>query len=154
MVLPAFSKDYSSPADQAWRTGEGPYQGTLGPNRSADTDPTAFTNRFVTELRSNPDYKNFYSKNIFSSDTAKASQDKINTSSTEDSATFKNPLDNTFANDFLSKYSEGVARGLIEEDRAVRPDNLARLTTEPATAASSAKDPNTANKFPSQGVAI
>jgi hypothetical protein len=150
----SFSKDYTSPADQAWRTGKGPDRGTLGPNRRADTDSTSFKDSFVSKLRDNPGYKNFYNGSIFSADTAAASQQKIDEQSNTADSTFKDPGDTSIANDFLTKYSEGVNRGLIEEDRAVKPDNLARLTSEPAAAGASEKDPNTINKFPSQGVSI
>jgi len=152
--LQSFSKDHTSPADQAWRTGKGPDRGTLGPNRRADTDSTSFKDSFVSKLRDNPGYKNFYNGSIFSADTAAASQQKIDEQSNTADSTFKDPGDTSIANDFLTKYSEGVNRGLIEEDRAVKPDNLARLTSEPAAAGASEKDPNTINKFPSQGVSI
>jgi hypothetical protein len=150
----SFSKDYTSPADQAWRTGKGPDRGTLGPNRRADTDSTSFKDSFISKLRDNPGYKNFYNGSIFSADTAAASQQKIDEQSNTSDSTFKDPGDTSIANDFLTKYSEGVSRGLIEEDRAIGPDNLARLTSEPAAAGASEKDPNTINKFPSQGVSI
>jgi hypothetical protein len=150
----SFSKDYTSPADQAWRTGKGPDRGTLGPNRKTDTDPESFKDSFVSKLRDNPGYKNFYNGSVFSADTAELSQQKINDESKTTNATFKDPNDTNLANDFLTKYSEGVSRGLIEEEDAVTPDNLARLTGEPAAAGASEKDPNTVNKFPSQGVSI
>lgn len=150
-----FSKDYTSPADQAWRTGSSPYQGTLGPYRSAESNPNAFKNSFVADLRKdNPDYKNFYSGNVYSAETAAQSQQKINTAAETDTSTFKDPGDKTIADDFLKKYSEGVSRNLIEEDRAVKPENLKELTSEPAAAMISSKDPNTVNKFPSQGVGV
>ena len=154
MLRNPFSKDYTSPADQAWRTGESPDQGTLGPYRKSDQDPNSFRNSFVTKLRHNPDYKTFYSGNIYSADTAEASQQKINTAAQTAEATFKDPGNNTLANDFLAKYSQGIDRGLIEEDRAIKPENLDNLTTEPAAARISSKDPNTVNKFPSQGVSV
>jgi len=150
----SFSKDYTSPADQAWRTGESPDRGTLGPNRKADTDPTSFKDTFVSKLRDNPGYKNFYNGSVFSADTAAASQQKINEESKTSDSTFKNPNDTRLANDFLTKYSEGVNRGLIQEEDAVTPDNLKAFTSEPAAARISEKDPNTVNKFPSQGVSI
>ena len=150
----SFSKDYTSPADQAWRTGKGPDQGTLGPNRQADTDPTSFKDSFVSKLRDNPGYKNFYNGSVFSADTAAASQQKIDEQSNTADSTFKNPGDTSIANDFLTKYSEGVNRGLIQEEDAVTPDNLKAFTSEPAAARINEKDPNTVNKFPSQGVSI
>jgi hypothetical protein len=150
----SFSKDYTSPADQAWRTGKGPDRGTLGPNRKADTDPTSFKDSFVSKLRDNPGYKNFYNGSIFSADTAAASQQKIDEQSNTSDSTFKDPGDTSIANDFLTKYSEGISRGLVQEEDAVRPENLAKFTSEPAAARISDKDPNTVNKFPSQGISV
>lgn len=148
MVLSPFNKDYSSPEDQAWKKGWSPYNETLGPNRASDADPKAFTNRFVSSLRSkNPDYRDFYNQNVFSADEAKQSQSNIDRAYNSFNAQFKNKDDNYIANDFLAKYSSGVDRGLIEPDRAVFPDSLARLVTQPATAGSSVKDPNTVGKF-------
>ena len=150
----SFSKDYTSPADQAWRTGKGPDRGTLGPNRRADTDSTSFKDAFVSKLRDNPGYKNFYNGSIFSADTAAASQQKIDEQSNTSDSTFKDPGDTSIANDFLTKYSEGISRGLVQEEDAVRPENLAKFTNEPAAARISDKDPNTVNKFPSQGISV
>lgn len=150
----SFSKDYTSPADKAWRTGESPDRGTLGPNRKADADPNSFKDTFVSKLQDNPGYKNFYNGSVFSADTAAASQQKIDEQSKTTDSTFKSPNDTRLANDFLTKYSEGVNRGLIQEEDAVTPSNLNAFTSEPAAARISEKDPNTVNKFPSQGVSI
>ena len=150
----SFSKDYTSPADQAWRTGEGPDKGTLGPNRKSDTDPNSFKDAFVSKLRDNPGYKNFYNGSVFSADTAAVSQQKIDDESKTSDSTFKNPGDKSLADDFRTKYVEGVSRGLIQEEDAVTPDNLKAFTSEPAAARINEKDPNTVNKFPSQGVSI
>ena len=150
----SFSKDYSSPADQAWRTGKGPDRGTLGPNRSADIDPTSFKDNFVAKLQDNPGYKNFYNGSVFSADTAAASQQKIDEKAKTTSSTFKNTGDDILAADFRTKYVEGVSRGLVQEEDAVTPDNLKAFTSEPAAARISDKDPNTVNKFPSQGISV
>ena len=150
----SFSKDYTSPADQAWRTGKGPDRGTLGPNRKSDTDSNSFKDAFVSKLRDNPGYKNFYNESVFSDDTAELSQQKINDKSKTPDALFKDPNDTDLANAFLTRYSEGVSRGLIQEEDAVKPENLAKFTNEPAAARISDKDPNTVNKFPSQGISV
>ena len=152
MAFKSFSKDYTSPSDQAWRDGKSPDNSTLGPYRSLSTD--SFKNKFVSELSKNPDYKNFYSGQVFGSDIAQKSQEKINNASRSSEASFVDDRNNQLANDFLAKYSEGVARGLVEEDRAVFPENLAKLVTENATSGSNLKDPNTASQFPSQGVSV
>lgn len=144
-----FQKEYDSPADQAWRTGKSPYSGTLGPNRTADS----IKNPFAAKIKDNPDYQNFFADRTFNK-VFQQSQSKIDAAATSDAPGFENPGDNSFAQSFLNSYKQGVMRGLIEEDRAVRPENLARLTTEPGNAGTSQRDPNTASKFPNQGVSV
>jgi hypothetical protein len=146
-MLPRYSKSSDSPADQAWREGKSPYSGTLGPNRTA----ADFTDAFVAKLRDNPDYNSFYTGSNFTQDVANQAQQKIDYSAQTYTPTFSNPNDNPFANDFLSKYTEGVARGLISEEDRVGPDKLAMLASQPATAGSSQKSPNTVAKFPGEG---
>lgn len=146
-MLPSFSKSDSSPKDQTWREGKSPYSGTLGPNRTT----ADFTDSFVAKLKDNPDYENFYGGSSFNQETANASQQKINQSATSSDPLFSNPADNPFAKDFLSKYSQGVQRGLISEEDRVGADKLSILASQPATAGSSEKSPNTVNQFPGQG---
>lgn len=146
-MLPPFSKSSSSPQDQTWREGKSPYSGTLGPNRAA----ADFTDAFVSKLKDNPGYENFYGGSNFNQETAQKSQQKINQSATTQEPAFLNPDDNPFAKDFLSKYSEGVTRGLISEEDRVGPDKLSILAAQPATAGSSEKNPGTTNQFPGQG---
>ena len=150
----SFSKDYTSPADQAWRTGKGPDRGTLGPNREADTDSTSFKDNYVAKLQDNPGYKNFYNGSVYSSDAASKSQQQIKDQSKRTTSTFKDSGDKSLADAFRTKYVEGVSRKLIQEEDAVTPGNLKAFTSEPAAARISEKDPNTVNKFPSQGVSI
>jgi len=47
-----------------------------------------------------------------------------------------------------------IERGLIEPERAITKEGLARLTSQPATFGSNQSDPNTASKFPNQGVSV
>ena len=68
--------------------------------------------------------------------------------STAAAAHFANEGDNSFARDFLMKYSEGVQRGFVAAEEAVGPDRLARIASQPATAASNESSPETAGKFP------
>lgn len=145
-MIPLFSKSNTSPTDQAWREGKSPYSGTLGPNRTA----TDFTNAFVSRLKDNPDYNDFYTGSNFTQDTANLAQQKIDMSSQSFNPVFANPADNPFANDFLAKYTQGVSRGLISEEDRVGPDKLAMLASQPATAGSSQRSPNTVSKFPGE----
>lgn len=158
MVSNPYTKDYSNPEDQAFRAGIRPGENArLGPNQGAITDPKDFASKFVN-LRFNPDARaNLWNTNVFGADTASASQGKIDTAATTDSPSFSNPEDNKLASAFLQKYSGpsgAIERGLIESDRAITKEVLARLTTQPATFGSSQRDPNTVSKFPSQGVSV
>lgn len=156
-MLPPFSKRYDNPAERAFRAGDRPGDtNQLGPNPTPVTDPKDFANAFVQQ-RFNPDKKTFWSNSIFSSDTAEQSQQKIDVAAGSDFGNFKDPRDTQFVNDFLMKYSGpggAIERGLVEPDRAITKESLARLVSQPGTAGASQRDPNTASKFPSQGVAI
>ena len=144
----------SNPLDEAWRAGESPYRGTLGPNRESASDPASFRNGFVAGVKDSPKFSNFFNEGTFSSETAQRSQEKLNQASQNIWANFKNPADNEFADDFLRKYSEGVVRGIIGEQDAVDPKNLAYLVSEPATSGSNEKSQETVGKFPNQGVQV
>ena len=148
MVMQPFSKSYGGPAEQAWREGQPAYAGTLGPYPSSATDPESFKNGFVEKMRANPDSKNFYNNSVFGRDIADQSQAKIDAASKTDQPSFTNPGNNELAKDFVSKYSQAIERGLIEEDRAVTRDGLARIASQSATEGSSERDPNTTSKFP------
>lgn len=148
MAFKTFSKNYTSPSDQALREGRPADNSTLGPYRVTGTD--SFRNKFVSDLKKNPDFPGFYQQ-AFGAETAQASQNKIDTAYQSREASFVDDRNNKLANDFLAKYSQGVARGLVEEDRAIFPENLARLVTENATDGSNLKDPNTTNRFPGEG---
>jgi hypothetical protein len=157
MVAPLFNKRFEDPQDQAFREGRRPGDNNrLGPNQTAITDPKDFANAFV-QMRFNPDSKNLWNTSVFSSDTAAASQQKIDSAGSTDYPAFSDERDNTFAWDFLNKYSGpggAIARGLVEPERAVTKEGLARLMTQPAAFGSTQKDPNTVNKFPNQGVSV
>jgi hypothetical protein len=153
MVVPFFSKR-SNVFDEAFRTGVRPGEkNQLGPNPVPITDPKDFANVFV-QKKFNPGSKDFYPSGIFSAETAGLSQDKINSAASTDFANFRDPNDNKFANDFLMKYSGpggAIERGLVEQDRAVTKEGLAKMVTQPATFGFNFKDPNTASQFPGQG---
>ena len=68
---------------------------------------------------------------------------------------------NEFARNFLDKYSLQLGgtdsaedKGLIEEDRIVRPENLSQISSQPAAGGNAIQDPNVAGKFPSQEVNV
>ena len=147
----------SNPLDEAWRAGESPYRGTLGPNRESASDPASFRNGFVAGVKDSPKFSNFFNEGTFSSETAQRSQEKINQASRNIWANFKNPADNKFADDFLAKYSEGITRRIIAREHAVDPTDLnalASLVSEPAPSGSNEKSQETVGKFPNQGVQV
>jgi len=143
-----FSKNFTQ-ADEVFRSGKGPYSGTLGPNRTAD----ALRDGFVADLKKNPGYANFYSNRTFA-DIAPQSQAKIDAASKTDEPSFDNPGDQSFASAFLKNYQQGISRGLVESDKAITSGRLASISTQAAAAASMEKDPNTLGKSPSQGVSL
>ena len=152
------SKKYTNPRDQAWREGKGPYKGSLGQNKTPD-DP--LRDPWTAEMRDNPDWRNFASDAYtFPGDTAAAAQAKIDNAAWEPRPNFTNPGDNAFAQNFLNSYLErgdgnsAEGRGLIEEDRIVRPENLDQVATSLATSGNAKSDPNVVGEFPRDDVAV
>jgi hypothetical protein len=145
MALPPFSRRFDDPADRAFREGRRPGdRSQLGPYPSAITDPRDFANAFISK-KNNPIGDGFWQQ-VFSQDAADASQEKINTAFKFGEPNFPGPM-NALAKDFLFKYSGpggAIERGLIEQDRAVSRDNLARFVQEPAASRINSKDQNTA----------
>lgn len=152
MAAPIFNTRKESPSDLAWRKGESPYRGTLGEFKKSDTDPTSFRDVWVSKMKDNPEYRDFYSSAQFPDETAALSQDKINVSSQSAYSSFPDPNNKLKADRFLDAYSAAVQRGIIEQDKAVLPENLAYLTTESAT--SRINDENVKGEFPSKGVSL
>jgi len=123
-----YSQDYTGPADQARRAGKSPDVGILGPNPKSASDPNSFKNDFISRYKLNPDSKTFYSQGIFSGATADLSQQKYDEA--DGTPYFANLNDQTLANDFITKYSTGIARGLIEEDRAITASSVDQFRTK------------------------
>jgi len=152
------SKDFSNPRDKAWREGKSAYAGSIGPNKDFDNE---LTDQWAAKWRDSPVAKNFYTDSYtFPGDVANAAQAKIDSSVGVFEPAFTNPGDNEFSKTFLKGYldkgdgNSAEGKGLIEEDRIVRPDNLAQLSTTPATSASAERDINVAGRFPSQDVSV
>lgn len=154
-ISPRFSIR-SNPLDEAFREGTRPGDDNrLGPNPDFITDPQKFANSFVNQ-KFNPKSEGFWNQ-VFSAETAGLSQDKINAAASTDEPNFPSYVVNQDARNFLIKYSGpggAIERGLVEPDRAITKEVLARMTTQTATDGSSFSDPNTANRFPSQGVSV
>ena len=130
--------------DEKFLSGDSAYEGTLGPNKSAE-----LTSKYAGQLRkTNPRQPTFDSDSRTFPDVAPASQQKIDDLRFTDVPSFGNPGDNSFAQTFLEKYRDGVVRGFIAPEDEIRPENLDRIISQDAYAASMERSPNTAGKFP------
>ena len=132
----------TSNREEIFSTGKSAYEGTLGPNKSADR-----LSRFAGDLkRTNPRQPTFDSDGRTFPAIAPQSQQKIDDLAFTSVPTFANPGDNSFAQIFLDAYRDGVNRGLINDE--VGPQNLSTIMSQDAYAASMERSPNTAGKFP------
>ena len=135
-----------TPADKAAFQGKNPANRTTGPNTVGEIqDPWRGT------LDNNPLNDDFYQSSYTFSGEAPEVQKKLDGLQFEYGNAFEEG-NNQFAADFLNKYYND--RGLIEEDRIVRPENLSQIATETATRANAIQDQNVAGKFPSQEVNV
>ena len=145
------------PQDKAVKGGKQAAGYLTGPTRTARNFQQP--NPLVTEfLKNNPKQESFYQ--MFSGDDAQRAQFEIDNKVGFYGNTFEG-ANNNQAQVFLSKYYSALggantteAKGLIEPDRIVRPENLAQLSSQPATGGGGVQDPNVAGKFPSNSVAV
>ena len=144
-----------TPTDKVAFQGKNPANRTTGPNTAGGLqDPWRGT------LDTNPLNDDFYQSSYTFSGEAPEVQKKLDGLQFEYGNAFEEG-NNEFAANFLSKYSRTLGgsnsaedKGLIEEDRIVRPENLSQIATEPATRANAIQDQNVAGKFPSQEVNV
>ena len=135
-----------TPADKVAFQGKNPSNKTTGPNTVGELqDPWRGT------LDTNPLNDDFYQSSYTFSGEAPEVQKKLDGLQFEYGNAFEEG-NNQFAQEFLSKYYND--RGLIEEDRIVRPENLSQIATQPAASSNAIQDPNVAGKFPSQEVNV
>ena len=144
-----------TPADKIAFQGKNPANKTTGPNTTGGLqDPWRGT------LDNNPLNDDFYQSSYTFSGQAPEVQQRLDGLQFEYSNAFEEG-NNQFAANFLSKYSRTLGgtdsaedKGLIEEDRIVRPENLSQIATQPAASGNAIQDPNVAGKFPSQEVNV
>ena len=140
------NRKLKTPADKAVFQGKNPSNKTTGPNTAGGLqDPWRGT------LDTNPLNDDFYQSSYTFSDQAPGVQQKLDGLQFEYGNAFEEG-NNQFAQNFLNKYYND--RGLIEEDRIVRPENLSQIATQPAAGGNAIQDPNVAGKFPSQEVNV
>ena len=145
------------PQDKAVKGGKQAAGYLTGPTRTARNFQQP--NPLVTEfLKNNPKQESFYQ--MFSGDDAQRAQFEIDNKVGFYGNTFDG-ANNNQAQVFLTKYYSALgggntteAKGLVEPDRIVRPENLAQLSSQPAAGVSGVQDPNVAGKFPSNSVAV
>ena len=145
------------PQDKAVKGGKQAAGYLTGPTRTARNFQQP--NPLVTEfLKNNPKQESFYQ--MFSGEDAQRAQFEIDNRVGFYGNTFEGQNNNQ-AQVFLTKYystlggdNSAEGKGLIEPDRIVRPENLAQLSSQPATDVSGVQDPNVAGKFPSNSVAV
>ena len=144
-----------TPADKVAFQGKTPANKTTGPNTAGDLqDPWRGT------LDTNPLNDDFYQSSYTFTGQAPEVQKKLDGLQFEYGNAFE-PGNSDFARNFLNYYTaarggsdSAEAKALIEEDRIVRPENLAQLSSQPAAGGNAIQDPNVAGKFPSQEVDI
>jgi hypothetical protein len=122
-----FSQDYTKPDAQALRDGKQVSAGTTGPYSPAQSDPTAYKNQFISQLKKNPPSQQFYSQ-VFSAKDAEESQGRIDALS--DTSNFSNPGDQSLAKDFLTKYTQGGERGLLPQDQMITRQTIAAFQSQ------------------------
>ena len=152
MAAPIFRTRYDNAAEKAWREGRGPAEfNQLGPNPEGPFDPKGLKSKFVSQ-KDNPDPRAFVSSR-FDDETADRSREKISTMSMTDYPLFTrrdgsaDDVTNDTAISFLQKYAKSP---FIEN----KISSQSIIASEEATAGSNERSPNTAGKFPSQGVGV
>ncbi len=152
------SKKSTNKRDQVVRAGKSPYGGSIGPNKSFDD---ILRSQSAAMFRDSPVAPNFYNDAYtFPGETAAASQQKLDDSAWDRKPRFENSGDNAFAQNFLNNYldrgdgNSAEGRGLIEEDRIVRPENLDQVATSFAASGNAKSDPNVVGEFPRDDVAV
>ena len=154
VVLTNLNRRLENPADKAVQEGKPIAKFITGPTRSAQDfqSPDPFLGKFKNNPRSDSFYQLF--------DDPAVSQADIDNRVGFYGNTFEGE-NNVRAQEFLSKYHANLGgantaegKELIEPDRMVRPENLAQLSSQPASAASGLQDPNVTGRFPSNSVAV
>ena len=147
----------NSPQEKAVKGGKQAAGFLTGPTRTARNfqQPNPLVSEF---LNNNPKQESFYK--MFSGPEAEQAQFEIDNRVGFYGNTFDG-ANNNQAQVFLTKYYSALgggntteAKGLVEPDRIVRPENLAQLSSQPATGGGGVQDPNVAGKFPSNSVAV
>jgi hypothetical protein len=154
VVVTNLNRRLENPADKAVQEGKPIAKFITGPTRSVQDfqAPDPFLGKFKSNPRSDSFYQLFEDPAVSQADIDNKVGFYGNTFEGEN---------NVRAQEFLSKYHANLGgdntaegKGLIEADRMVRPENLAQLSSQPATGGGGVQDPNVAGRFPSNSVAV
>ena len=161
VVVTNLNRRLENPADKAVQEGKPIAKFITGPTRSVQDfqAPDPFLGKFKSNPRSDSFYQMFEDPAVSQADIDSRVGFYGNTFEGEN---------NIRAQEFVKKYVANAAKtpddpeglnsaegkGLIEPDRIVRPENLAQLSSQPASASSGVQDPNVTGRFPSNSVAV
>ena len=154
VVITNLNRRLETPADKAVQEGKNPANFITGPTRAAQDfqAPNPFLGKFKTNPRSDSFYQMFEDPAVSQAEIDNRVGFYGNTFEGENNIRAQNFLTSYYANLGGSNTAEG--KGLIEPDRIVRPENLAQLSSQPATGGGGIQDPNVAGRFPSNSVAV
>jgi len=156
VVVTNLNRRLKSPQEKAVAENKAIDQGIGGPSRVAQdfNRPNPFYGKFDENVRSDTFYEEF------PFDSAQDAQAKIDFLQNFGGNTFSDPNISSRVDDFMRKY-DGIygsntteAKGLVEPDRIVKPENLSQLSSQPSTGGNGVADPNVTGKFPSNSVAV
>tara|TARA_R100001591_G_scaffold99556_1_gene105858 strand:- start:77 stop:571 length:495 start_codon:yes stop_codon:yes gene_type:complete len=157
------NRNLKNPADKAVFQGKNPANKTTGPNTGGfapSGDPAGLADPWRATLDKNPLNEDFYQSSYTFAGQSEDAQRRLDGLQFEFGNSFEEG-NNAFASEFVRKYAAAVGgantaegKEMIERDRIVRPENLAQLSSQPATGGNAVQDPNVAGKFPSQEVNV
>ena len=156
VVVTNLNRRLKSPQEKAVAENKAIDQGIGGPSRVAQdfNRPSPFLGKFDENVRSDTFYQEF------PFDSAQDAQAKINFLQNFGGNSFSDPSISQRVDDWVRKY-DGIygpntteAKGLVEPDRIVKPENLSQLSSQPSTGGNGVADPNVTGKFPSNSVAV
>ena len=153
VVVTDLKKVRKGPKDKT--SGKDVHEGLTGfnkenPFRGELTKP----NPLVARQKDSPDYMDFYRDSTTFGAMAPFSQQKFDNLAVNPYANFEFPVNNQAVDYWSAMYHDGAKKGLISIEDEVGPWSVAHLASQPANSGASTMNPNEANKFPSQGVAI
>ena len=156
VVVTNLNRRLKSPQDKAVAENKAVDQGFVGPSRVAQdfNKPNPFYGKFDENVRSDTFYEEF------PFDSAQDAQAKIDFLQNFGGNSFSDPNISARVDDFVRKYDPAYGantaggKELVERDKLVVPENLAQLSSSPASSGSGVRDPNVTGKFPSNSVAV